>query len=46
MRYTPYPSLYSRFHHQHNNGWTIQIIKLLIMTLSPPFTSSSNIVKH
>ena len=31
----------SRFHHPHNIGWAVQIIKLLIMQFSPlPCTSS------
>jgi hypothetical protein len=30
-RYMPHPSYYSRFHHPHNSGWGVQIIKLLIM---------------
>jgi hypothetical protein len=35
------PSHYSRFNHPHNSGWGVQIIKLIIMKISPfPVTSS------
>jgi hypothetical protein len=30
--YIPRPSQSSRFYHQHNTGWGVQIMKLLIMT--------------
>jgi len=33
-RYMPHPS-HSRFYHQNNIGWGVQIIKLLIMQLPP-----------
>jgi hypothetical protein len=40
-RYMTRPSHSFRFYHQHNSGWTVQIIKLLIRYLYPfPFTSS------
>jgi hypothetical protein len=31
----PHPSYSSRFNHQHNIGWTVQIIKLLVKKFSP-----------
>jgi hypothetical protein len=33
--YMPCPSHSSRFHHPHNIGWGVQIMKLLIMKFSP-----------
>jgi hypothetical protein len=33
--YMPRPSHSSRFYHPHNNGWVVQIRKLLIMKFSP-----------
>ena len=34
--YMPCPSFFSRFYHLNNNGWGMQIIKLLIMCASLP----------
>jgi hypothetical protein len=34
-RYMSRPSISSRFHHPHNSGWAVQIIKLLVMKFSP-----------
>jgi hypothetical protein len=31
LRYMPRPSHCSRFFHPNNNGWGVEIIKLLIM---------------
>jgi hypothetical protein len=33
--YMPRSSHSSQFHHPHNSGWAVQIIKLLIMKFSP-----------
>ena len=41
MCYMPLPSNSSRFHHTNNNGWWVQIIKLLIMYFSPFRVTSS-----
>jgi hypothetical protein len=32
--YMPHPSHSSRFHHPHNNGWGVQMIKLLIKIMT------------
>ena len=35
LPYMPHPSHFSRFYHRNSIGWGVQIIKLLIMKLSP-----------
>jgi hypothetical protein len=35
LSYMPRPSHSSRFYHPHNCGWSVQIMKLLIMKFSP-----------
>ena len=35
-RYVPRPSHSSRFYHPHNNGWAVQIFKLLLVVFSIP----------
>ena len=42
-RHMPSPSHSSRFYHQHNIGWGLQIIQLLVMH-SPPFPLTSSLL--
>jgi hypothetical protein len=47
----PHPSHSSRFYHPHNIGWSVQIIKLLILPtpllpLRPKYSPQHPILKH